>query len=154
MRSGPIKCLVCTVQCWETLICCMPWERFHCGYVEIKKSLNLLLHTSSNWSQTLRFYVKQWTLSTATVEKENVEDLPIHESQLLRMTLTRPLLVFQDRQTAFLFLQLHNISFKTTASQQHNRKCGHLPATFTFSAFVALGVAVLALLVRFPPVPL
>ncbi len=26
MRSGPIKCLVCTVQYWQSLAGCMPWE--------------------------------------------------------------------------------------------------------------------------------
>lgn len=31
---------------------------------------------------------------------------------------------------------------------------GYIPATFTFSEFVALGVAVLVPLVRLPPVPL
>lgn len=48
----------------------------------------------------------------------------------------------------------HNMHKYFRLFKSKNKKMQDIPATLTFSEFVALGVTVLVLLVRLPPVPL
>ena len=81
MRSGPIKCLACSVQYWQTLAGCMPWECFSQRVLKLNEACRK--HPQSaflnffNWPQLqYRQCVLSYLHNRVCQEEENVATCP------------------------------------------------------------------------------